>query len=104
MGNRVNEEFTKKPSPTGTNGQESIEENLGGPLEIPLERTEENGALTFRSTRIHPGLPEKKIAIVCDWLKDWGGAEQVLADILELFPHSDVFSSVYFPEKFGNLF
>ncbi len=44
-----------------------------------------------------------KIAIVCDWLKDWGGAEQVLYDILEVFPHADIYSSIFFPEKFPEL-
>ncbi len=75
-----------------------------GPLEIPLEGVSENGAKEFHSARVKPGLPDKKIAIVCDWLKDWGGAESVLSDLLELFPQADVYASVYFPEKFSSLF
>jgi len=44
-------------------------------------------------------LKEKKIAIVCDWIKDWGGAEQVLAKLLEIFPNADIFTSVFFQEN-----
>lgn len=36
----------------------------------------------------------KKIAIVHDWLVDFGGAESVLLDIIELFPEADIFTSV----------
>ncbi|MDQ7022283.1 MAG: glycosyltransferase family 4 protein, partial [Candidatus Gracilibacteria bacterium] len=43
-------------------------------------------------------LNNKKIAIVCDWIKDWGGAELVLADIMEVFPQADIFSSIFFQE------
>ncbi len=49
-------------------------------------------------------LRNKKVAIVCDWLKDKGGAEQVVADLLEIFPGADVYASVYFGEKFGKTF
>lgn len=69
-----------------------------------MEQIIENDAKEFHSAPIKPALPDKKIAIVCDWLKDWGGAEQVLVDMLELFPQSDVYTSVYFPEKFESLF
>lgn len=41
-------------------------------------------------------LSHLKIAIVCDWLKDYGWAEQVLRDMLEIFPQADIYSSVYF--------
>ncbi|MDD5769822.1 MAG: glycosyltransferase [Candidatus Gracilibacteria bacterium] len=41
-------------------------------------------------------LENKKIAIVCDWLKDFGGAELVLSHILEIFPKADIFTSVFF--------
>ncbi len=48
-----------------------------------------------------------KVAVVCDWLKDWGGAEQVLADILEIFPQAVIYSSIfepkYHPEAFKKL-
>ncbi|MBS9784283.1 glycosyltransferase [Candidatus Gracilibacteria bacterium] len=44
-------------------------------------------------------LENKKIAIVCDWIKDWGGAELVLAQFLEIFPNADIFTSVFFQEE-----
>jgi glycosyltransferase involved in cell wall biosynthesis len=43
-------------------------------------------------------LQNKKIAIVCDWIKDWGGAEVVLEQILETFPNADIFSSVFWQQ------
>ena len=44
-------------------------------------------------------LNNKKIAIVCDWIKDWWGAEQVLAAMLEIFPKAHIFTSVFFQEN-----
>lgn len=41
---------------------------------------------------------EKKIAIVCDWLIDFGGAELVISDLLELFPEADIYTSVCYME------
>lgn len=40
-----------------------------------------------------------KVAIVCDWIKDWGGAELVLSHILEIFPEADIYTSVFFQDK-----
>ena len=40
-------------------------------------------------------LQDKKIAIVCDWIKDWGGAELVLSHLLEIFPQADIYTSVF---------
>jgi hypothetical protein len=40
-----------------------------------------------------------KVAIVCDWIKDWGGAELVLEQILEVFPKADIFTSIFFCEN-----
>lgn len=40
-------------------------------------------------------LQEKKIAIVCDWIKDSWGAELVLEHILEMFPNADIYTSVF---------
>lgn len=37
---------------------------------------------------------EKKIAIVTDWLIDFGGAELVVKHLLELFPEADIYTSV----------
>ncbi len=40
-----------------------------------------------------------KIAIVCDWLEAYGGAERVLEQLLEVFPAADVFAVVDFVGK-----
>ena len=40
-----------------------------------------------------------KIAIVCDWLVTIGGAEKVLEQMLECFPHADLFAVVDFLPK-----
>jgi len=40
-------------------------------------------------------LDNKKIAIVCDWIKDWGWAEIVLEQLLAIFPNADIFTSVF---------
>lgn len=40
----------------------------------------------------------KRIAIVCDWIWDWWGAEIVLTQLLELFPNADIFSSVFWQQ------
>jgi hypothetical protein len=42
---------------------------------------------------------DKKIAIVCDWISDWGGAELVLSHLLEIFPDADIFTSVFWQEQ-----
>lgn len=57
-----------------------------------------------REPGTHPKLRGKRVALVCDWLRDRGGAEQVVADLLEVFPDAEVFSSVYFPRNFRDLF
>ncbi len=44
-------------------------------------------------------LEHKKIAIVCDWIKDWWGAELVLSHLLEAFPNADIYTSIFFQEK-----
>lgn len=41
----------------------------------------------------------KKIAIVCDWLKDFGWAEIVISHLLEIFPKADIFTSVFFMQE-----
>ncbi len=40
----------------------------------------------------------KHIAIVCDWLIDFGWAELVISHLLEMFPHADIYTSVCFME------
>jgi glycosyltransferase involved in cell wall biosynthesis len=44
-------------------------------------------------------LENKKIALICDWINDWGGAELVLSHILEIFPQADIYTSVFWQEK-----
>lgn len=45
----------------------------------------------------------KKIAIVCDWIKDMWWAEVVLAQLLEIFPKADIFTSIFF-QKWNPIF
>ena len=40
-----------------------------------------------------------KLALVHDWLNQVGGAEDVLAALLELWPDSPVYTSIYAPER-----
>lgn len=42
---------------------------------------------------------QPKIAIFYDWLNQWGGAEKVLLDILELYPEAPIYTLVYDPKK-----
>ena len=37
-----------------------------------------------------------KIAVVCDWLVTYAGAEKVLEQILNIFPEADLFAVVDF--------
>ena len=41
----------------------------------------------------------KKVAIVCDWLTNYAGAERVIAAISEVFPDAPIYTSVYNEEK-----
>lgn len=40
-----------------------------------------------------------KVAIFYDWLNQWGGAENVLLDILKIFPDAPVYTLLYNPSK-----
>lgn len=42
-----------------------------------------------------------KVAIVHDYLKEYGGAERVVEAVLEIWPDADVFTSVFLPEYAG---
>ena len=44
-------------------------------------------------------ITNKRIAIVCDWIKDFGWAETVLEQLLEIFPKADIFTSVFWQEN-----
>lgn len=43
-------------------------------------------------------LQNKRVAIVCDWIKDWWGAELVLEQIMEIFPDADIYASVFWQQ------
>ncbi len=45
----------------------------------------------------------KKLAIVADWLPTYGGAEHVVASLVELWPQAPVFTTVVAPERLGPL-
>lgn len=36
----------------------------------------------------------KNVALVCDWMIDIGGAERVFFELMKLFPHADIYTSV----------
>jgi glycosyltransferase involved in cell wall biosynthesis len=40
-----------------------------------------------------------KVAIVCDWLTNVGGAERVVKSLHELYPNAPIYTSQYVPEK-----
>ena len=44
-------------------------------------------------------LKNKRVAIVCDWIKDWWGAELVLKQLLEIFPNADIFTSIFWQQE-----
>lgn len=42
-----------------------------------------------------------KIAIVHDYIKEYGGAEKVLEELIKIFPKATIFTTVYLPEYLG---
>jgi glycosyltransferase involved in cell wall biosynthesis len=42
-----------------------------------------------------------KVAIVHDYIKEYGGAERVLEELIRLYPDADVYTSLYAPEYLG---
>lgn len=44
-------------------------------------------------------LKHLKIAIVCDWLTNTGGAEKVILGLHRLFPTAPIYTSIYNPQK-----
>jgi len=42
-----------------------------------------------------------KIALVHDYLKEYGGAELVLETLSDIFPRADIYTSLYSPSSFG---
>lgn len=43
-------------------------------------------------------MPTPKIAIVCDWLTNMGGAEKVILSIAKAYPGAPIYTSVFTPE------
>lgn len=46
-------------------------------------------------------MKQLRVALVHDYLKEYGGAERVLEALHEIFPDAPVFTSVYMPEYLG---
>lgn len=44
-------------------------------------------------------LKTLKVAIYYDWLNQWGGAERVLLDLLEIYPQADIYTLTYDSQK-----
>jgi glycosyltransferase involved in cell wall biosynthesis len=42
-----------------------------------------------------------KVAIVCDWLTEGGGAERVVLELHKIFPEAPIYTSQYAPSKLG---
>jgi len=49
-------------------------------------------------------MKNKKIAVVHDFLVEFGGAEKVLIDILEIYPQADLFTIIYDQKRLGKYF
>ena len=39
-----------------------------------------------------------KLAIVCSWLNQYGGAERVLEVVHDMYPQAPIYTSIYRPE------
>lgn len=44
-------------------------------------------------------LPNPRVAIVCDWLTNMGGAERVILELHKMFPDSPIYTSTYEREQ-----
>ena len=56
--------------------------------------------MDINSQQDHFCLPKNvRIAIFYDWLNQWGGAEQVLLDILSIYPQADIFTLIHDKNK-----
>ena len=44
-----------------------------------------------------------KIAIVTDWLTNYGGAESVISAFHDLFPNAPIYTTMYRPKKMREL-
>lgn len=45
-----------------------------------------------------------KVAIVHDWLTNYGGAERVVEQLLQIYPDADIYTLVYDKKKMGTVF
>jgi len=43
----------------------------------------------------------KKIAIVHDYIKEYGGAERVVEELVKIYPQADIYTTIYMPEFLG---
>lgn len=66
------------------------------PVAKPAPERREGGAPNAREERLRKGL---RVALVHDWLNQMGGAENVLEELVALFPGAPVYTSMYGPEK-----
>ncbi len=66
------------------------------PVAKPASERREGGDPNARAERLRMGL---RVALVHDWLNQMGGAENVLEELVALFPGAPVFTSMYGPEK-----
>lgn len=48
-------------------------------------------------------LNKLKIAIVCDWLTNSGGAEKIIIGLHQLFPNAPIYTSIYNPNQLHGL-
>lgn len=46
----------------------------------------------------------RKVAIVHDWLVNYGGSERVVEELLKIYPEADIFTLVYDEKKMGGIF
>lgn len=49
-------------------------------------------------------MNELKVAIVHDWLVNYGGAERVVEEFLKVFPQAEIYTLVYDKKKMGKIF
>lgn len=49
----------------------------------------------YMKSKLPKKFEGKKVAIVCDWLTNYAGAERVISAISEIFPEAPIYTSVY---------
>src|SRR5512146_1482279 len=55
--------------------------------------------MTHPQSAAEPGrATDLRIAIVCSWLNQYGGAERVLETLHEMYPRAPIFTSMYSPK------